>query len=316
MSDKSNIKKNKKSKSNTSNIEVTEVEIIDDKQKQTTRIASFFKEFFNALIYWINPTNWFKNNSSTKVIVNKSKTLEEASIKDLNVSSNGFIRFLKEFRIPLISICVLGIMCGILYPTIVTITAQATMPYQANGSKIEITLDDGTKKVFGSELIGQTFYSEKNKQINGTYLFGRPNFSASINSDEFNNSVDYQQKNINEIIKEVNNKKPNTYIDPIVIPQELLSPSASGLDPHISISAAKWQIKMIVEKRNELILSNAINPNTNKQYGSLVENSSLLSEQTVEKIIDKFTTSKFVLYGEDVVNILKVNLELDGYKVL
>lgn len=315
MSDKSNIK-NKKSKSNTSNIEVTEVEIIDDRQKQTTRIVSFFKECFNTLIYWINPTNWFKKNSSKKFITNNPKTLEEASIKDLNVSSNGFIRFLKEFRIPLISICVLGIMCGVIYPTIVTITAQATMPYQANGSKIEITLADGTKKVFGSELIGQTFYSEKNKQINGTYLFGRPNFSASINSDEFNNSVDYQQKNINEIIKEVNNKKPNTYISPIVIPQELLSPSASGLDPHISISAAKWQIKMIVEKRNELILSNAINPHTNKQYGSLVENSSLLSEQTVEKLIDKFTTSKFVLYGEDVVNILKVNLELDGYKVL
>lgn len=72
------------------------------------------------------------------------------------------------------------------------------------------------------------------------------------------------------------------------IPVDLVTNSGSGLDPHISADAAKYQVSRIAKERD-------------------------MQEEEVEKIIDKYTTGRFLgIFGENTVNVLEVNLALDG----
>lgn len=215
----------------------------------------------------------------------------------------------KALRASLIGFGILTVVFGIVYPISVTIAAQALFPYEANGEQIVVTLPDGTKKVYGSELIGQEF-------DNSNHLIGRMNFSAPTNlspqSDEFKKRVQekvYFLTNIDwtETIEnpdgtttEVLHKNAGNGFSFVGnIPSELVTSSGSGVDPHISPSTAYYQITSIADEREKEHQSN--------------ETINSYSEEAIKQIVDKYTERKFLgLFGQDRVNVLLVNLALDG----
>jgi K+-transporting ATPase ATPase C chain len=177
---------------------------------------------------------------------------------------------------------VLTVISGIIYPLIVTGMAQAFFPKQANGSLL--LSKDG--KLVGSALIGQNFDGPK-------YFWGRlsattPAYNASASSGSnlgpSNPALIDAVKVRIAALKEADpdNKAP--------IPVDLVTASGSGLDPQLSLAGAYYQVSRVARLRN-------------------------LPEETVRKIIAENTSGRFLgLLGEPAVNILQVNLALDGVK--
>lgn len=165
------------------------------------------------------------------------------------------------------------ILCGIVYTSVVTLVAQAIFPEQSNGSIVTVTLKDGTKKDVGSELIAQEFTQSK-------YLIGRPMPTTNLSpvSSE-------QEKKVQERIDWWHKFDPDNHDE---IPMDLVTASGSGVDPFISPEAAKYQMERIAKARG-------------------------ISEDKVRKVIHQYTTERFFGFiGEPGVNVLKVNLALDG----
>ncbi len=189
-------------------------------------------------------------------------------------------------RPALVGTLVLTCITGIVYPIVTTVVAQTVFPYEANGSQVTVTLKDGTTKTYGSELIGQEFEDP-------THLFGRVNTGAPTNLNP--NSQEYKDL-INKRIDERKQKLAEIeYYDDRKIPDELLTTSGSGVDPHISPETAYFQIPVIVEARNK------------------DEDAIKYTEDDVKKVIDKYTEQPFLyIFGEKRVNVLLVNLALDG----
>ena len=179
------------------------------------------------------------------------------------------------------------LLCGIIYPLFVTGISQLLFPKQANGSIIEI---NGTK--YGSELLAQqftgnqymwgrvmnldtkTFQSKDGK----TLLYATPS-NLSPASDEYKKLIAGRVAKI----KAADPDKANT-----PIPEDLVTCSGSGLDPHISPAAADYQISRIAKARG-------------------------ISADKVHEIVLQYTNRKlFGIFGEDTVNVLQVNLALDG----
>ena len=176
---------------------------------------------------------------------------------------------------------VLTIIAGVIYPLFITGIAQALLPSQANGSLI---YQNG--KVVGSYLVGQAFDDPG-------YLWGRisatsPQYNASSSSgSNIGPSNPALIDEVNGRIKALKAADPNN-ANPI--PVDLVTSSASGLDPHISLAAAYYQIPRIAKGRG-------------------------ITESVLKNIIRNNTTGRFLgLIGEPVVNVLKVNLALDSYK--
>lgn len=179
------------------------------------------------------------------------------------------------------------IICGIIYPICVTIVAQTVFPYEANGSQIIVTMPTGEQRIFGSELIGQNYENPK-------YLFGRVNTGAPSNLSP--DSEEYQAL-LKERIAARKEKLAGIGYTEGDIPSELLSSSGSGVDPHISPDAAYFQVSAIVTARN-------LEATTEEEK---------ISEDTVRSIIKKYTEGRFLgIFGEKRVNVLLVNLALDG----
>lgn len=182
---------------------------------------------------------------------------------------------------------ILTMLCGGLYTLSVTGIAQLLFPHTANGSIIEI---DGKK--YGSALLAQQFSDEK-------YLWGRiMNVDTQTFTDASGQSLAYgtpsnlavtseeYEQLVSDRVKKIQTAHPDQAGNPI--PVDLVTCSGSGLDPEISVAAAKYQIERIAVERN-------------------------LTSQEVEDIIDRYTTVRFLgVFGEPVVNVLKVNLALDG----
>lgn len=179
------------------------------------------------------------------------------------------------------------IVCGLGYTLVVTGIAQVTFPYQANGSLITV---DG--KVVGSELIGQNFDDEahmwgriQNVSIvegegeGGELMaYGAPS-NLSPASEEYRQLVDAR-------VKKIRAANPDADMD--AVPVDLVTCSGSGLDPEISPDAAEYQV-----------------PRLAKATGK--------SEGEVRDIIAQCTRGRFLgVFGEPTVNVLKVNLMLDG----
>lgn len=126
----------------------------------------------------------------------------------------------------------LALLTGVLYPAFITLIAQLTMPYQANGSLIS-----QNNKPVGYRLIGQKFEEEK-------YFWPRPS------------AVDYQPlpsggSNLAPTSKELKKlvKMRKEKFEDMKVPSELLYASASGVDPHISPYSALFQVKRIARAR-------------------------------------------------------------------
>ena len=177
------------------------------------------------------------------------------------------------------------IVCGLGYTLVVTGVVQLAFPYQANGSLITV---DG--KVVGSELIGQNFDDEahmwgriQNVSIvegeDGELMaYGAPS-NLSPASEKYRQLVDARVKKI---------RAANTDADMDAVPVDLVTCSGSGLDPEISPDAAEYQV-----------------PRLAKATGK--------SEDEVREIIVQCTKGRFLgVFGEPTVNVLKVNLMLDG----
>ena len=175
------------------------------------------------------------------------------------------------------------VLTGIVYPLLVTGIAQVAFPSKANGSLI---LKDN--KIVGSELIGQQFDST-------IYFTSRPS-AVSYNPLPSGGS-NYGLTNIK--LKNLVTERRHQFIkfnqlDSLTeIPSEMLFASASGLDPHISPQAAFLQVDRITKARNL--------DNTQKQKLLLLIN--VLSEKPA-----------FMLLGEERINVLKLNLELEKLK--
>ena len=220
-------------------------------------------------------------------------------------------------RAALVCLLVFTLICGIIYPISVTIVGQTVFPYEANGSQIVVTMPDGTQKIYGSELIGQSYESAE-------YMFGRVNTGAPSNlspeSDEF-------EKLVQERIAERKEKLAAVgYTDESAIPDELLTSSGSGVDPHISPATAYFQINAIIAGRKAAgwkLLTDADGNITPIQFkdGETTENYPLkegeaLSDYTedfIRSIIDKYTEGRYLwIFGQERVTVLLVNLALDG----
>lgn len=168
---------------------------------------------------------------------------------------------------------VMTILCGVLYTAAVTGLAQLIFPQQAKGSIITVTLKDGSQKEYGSALIAQEFTKPE-------YLIGRPLGTTNLSP------VSEEQKAlVQERIDWWHAIDPDNAAD---IPPDLVTASGSGLDPHISPAAAAYQVARIAGERN-------------------------MSEDDISAIIEKYTAGRFLGFiGEPAVNVLKVNLALDG----
>ena len=185
----------------------------------------------------------------------------------------------RNFVTAILVFLVFTILLGVAYPLFSTVVVNQVFSEKAQGSLIK---KDG--KILGSELIGQNFSDPK-------YLLGRLSAtspspynaaaSAGSNLDLGNPAL---EKNINDrvaLLKKFDPENNNT------IPIDLVTSSASGLDPEISLDAALYQAKRIAEFRK-------------------------IPEEKVRGIIKKHTTGKQLgLFGEKRVNFLKVNLDLD-----
>lgn len=177
------------------------------------------------------------------------------------------------------------IVCGLGYTLVVTGIAQVAFPYQANGSLITV---DG--KVVGSELIGQNFDDEAHmwgriqnvsivKGEDGELMaYGTPS-NLSPASEEYRQLVDAR-------VKKIRASNPDAGMD--AVPVDLVTCSGSGLDPEISPDAAEYQVPRLVKATGK-------------------------SEDEVRDIIAACTKGRFLgVFGEPTVNVLKVNLMLDG----
>jgi len=172
------------------------------------------------------------------------------------------------------------LLTGVVYPLLVTAVAQTTFPHQANGSLIE---QDGV--IIGSELIGQPFSDP-------AYFWSRPsatapyayNAAASAGSNLAASNpalTDQVQARIAALqAADPDNEQP--------IPVDLVTASGSGLDPHISVAAALYQVNRVAQARG-------------------------LEVTAVTELVETHTDGRlFGLLGEPRVNVLKLNLALDG----
>ncbi len=195
---------------------------------------------------------------------------------------------LKEIRPALVLVVALTLITGLAYPLAMTEVAQFLFPRQAEGSLIE---RDG--KVVGSALIGQVFASER-------YFHGRPSATTAPDPQDSTKTVPapYNAANsggsnlgptnqaladrVREDVEKLKAENPGA-----PVPTDLVTTSASGLDPDISPEAALFQVPRIAKARN-------------------------LSEDRVRELVNEIVSGRLAgLIGEPRVNVLALNLALD-----
>jgi potassium-transporting ATPase KdpC subunit len=195
---------------------------------------------------------------------------------------------LREIRPAIVVLVALTLITGLAYPLAMTGVAQVIFPRQAQGSLIE---RDG--KVVGSDLIGQVFTSDR-------YFHGRPSATTAPDPNDSTKTVaaPYNAANsggsnlgpsnkalIDRVQGDIDALKKENPSAPV--PADLVTTSASGLDPHISPEAALFQVPRIAKARN-------------------------LPEDRIRQLVEDNAEGRFLgLLGEPRVNVLLLNLALD-----
>ncbi len=180
---------------------------------------------------------------------------------------------MKNLRASLVFIGLLTILLGGIYPAVSTLIAQTAFADKANGSLIK---KDG--KVLGSELIGQNFTADK-------YFWGRLSATAPAYNAAASSGSNLGANNPALIAA---SKARVDALKGKDVPVDLATASGSGLDPHISPEAAEYQIERVAFARG-------INP------------------LTIKRMVAKYTEERQLgILGEPRVNVLKLNLALDG----
>jgi potassium-transporting ATPase KdpC subunit len=185
-----------------------------------------------------------------------------------------------QLRAALVSLIVLTVITGIVYPLVVTGIAQAVFPHQANGSLI---VKDG--KVVGSSLIGQPFDDPK-------YFWGRPSATSPFPYNAASSSGSNLSPTNPDLVKAVQGRvdalRAADSGNTARVPVDLVTASGSGLDPHISPAAALYQVSRVARERK-------------------------LEPQALRQLVDQHTEGRFLgLLGEPRVNVLELNLALDS----
>lgn len=185
---------------------------------------------------------------------------------------------MKQFKVSVYIFLAMSLLLGLVYPLIMTGAAHLFFFKRANGS---IIMADGA--VVGSGLIGQAFKEPG-------YFHGRP---SANNYDGMNSGGSNLGPTNKKLIDQVNKiieqtRKENRLPQDAGIPADLVLSSASGLDPHISLDSALLQVRRISRERkiNETIINDIIRKNAEMQY--------------------------FGLFGNQYVNVLKLNIALDS----
>jgi K+-transporting ATPase ATPase C chain len=187
---------------------------------------------------------------------------------------------IREIRMAIIVFLLLTVVTGIVYPGLVTLVAAVAFPDQASGSLIRV---DG--KLIGSRLIGQPFSSPR-------YFWGRPSATGPMPNNGAVSSGSNQGPLNPALVTAVEarvaalraadpgNRRP--------VPVDLVTASGSGLDPHISIAAAEFQVPRVAGERG-------------------------LPEARVLALVRTATEGRtFGVLGEPRVNVLELNLALDA----
>jgi potassium-transporting ATPase KdpC subunit len=174
---------------------------------------------------------------------------------------------------------VLTVLTGMLYPALVTGIAKAIFPKQANGSLIEVA-----GKTVGSELIGQKF-------VKPEYFQGRPSAAgdgydaANSGTSNFGPTNQKLVERIKSDMEKFRKQNPD-FSGPI--PADLLTSSASGLDPHISPASAAAQVPRVARARR-------------------------IAPARIQELVARSTEQRQLGFlGEPRVNVLKLNLALDS----
>ena len=195
---------------------------------------------------------------------------------------------ISQVRPALFMLLIFTLITGVVYPLVVTGIAQVVFPHQANGSLIVI---DG--KAYGSELIGQQFDDPK-------YFWGRLSATSTFpynafNADTLTGSSGSNYGPLNPALMEMVQARVDALkaADPAniaPIPVDLVTASGSGLDPHISVAAANYQISRVARERG-------------------------LSDEAVSDLVNQYTEGRQLGFlGEPRVNVLELNLALDGLR--
>ena len=196
---------------------------------------------------------------------------------------------LKQIRPAILMIVAMTVLTGLVYPLGMTGLAQIVFPHQANGSLIE-----KGGKVIGSSLIGQNFTSDK-------YFHGRPSATTEPDPKDSTKTVPVPYAADNSIgsnagptaksliervtadAKTLKDENPSA-----AVPVDLVTTSASGLDPDITPAGALFQVPRVAKARG-------------------------LAEDRVRQLVADHTDGRlFGLIGEPHVNVLELNLALDG----
>lgn len=179
----------------------------------------------------------------------------------------------------LILLLCLTALTGVVYPLLVTLSAQLFFPAQANGSLL-----GSNEQSLGSELIGQTFTRPE-------YFWGRPSATSPTAYNGGASSGSNQGPVNPALIDAVQARvKALRDADPShseAVPVDLVTASASGLDPHISPAAAAYQVSRVAKARQ-------------------------MSPDSVTELVERYTQGRqWGILGEPRVNVLKLNLALD-----
>jgi K+-transporting ATPase ATPase C chain len=191
------------------------------------------------------------------------------------------MNILKEIKTTVVVTLVLLIICCGLYPLVVFGAGQLLFPKQANGSLVM----DADGKPIASTLLAQNFTADK-------YFNPRPSAAGTGYDSTSSGGSNYgaTSQALHDAVKQrvADYRKANNLPDSQVVPADAVTASGSGLDPHISIKNALLQLPRVAKARS-------------------------MSEDDLKKLVDQYTDGRdFGILGEPGVNIVKLNLALDG----
>lgn len=186
----------------------------------------------------------------------------------------------RQLRIALVLLAFMTVLTSGIYPLVVTACAQSIFPEKANGN---LVVERG--RIVGSRLIGQPFEKPR-------YFWGRPSATAPFSynaaassGSNLGPSNPALRDAVEERIQRLRAADPGNAAP---IPVDLVTASGSGLDPHVSVAAALWQVPRVARARG-------------------------LQEGAVRDIVERYTEGRQLgILGERRVNVLELNRVLDG----
>jgi K+-transporting ATPase ATPase C chain len=191
------------------------------------------------------------------------------------------MNILRELKNSLVISLILLVICCGLYPFFVYGFGQLLFPAQANGSLVF----DSDHKAIASTLLGQAFTADK-------YFSPRPSAAGTgyDSTSSGGSNLGPTSQSLHDIVKQrvADYRKANDLTDAEPVPADAVEASASGLDPHISVKNALFQVPRVARTRG-------------------------LSENDVKAMVTRYTDGRDLgILGEPGVNVVKLNLALDG----